>query len=137
MFRNAEMTNRKFALITLVAFLVLAMLACAEKQFVNPHVYAAISGSANQFYDQTTDKLLADDVWVFRPDGTYSAIVNVDGQRLMLSGRYGGDNAAEDFFIAIDTDGDGEYDDSLYASDDFSYIEWRRSDGTLKYVLAP
>jgi len=131
------MANRKLAIITPVAFLILAMLACAEKQFANPHVYSATSGPANQFYDQTADKILTDDVWVFRPDGTYSAILNVDGQRLMLSGRYGGDNAAEDFFIAIDTDGDGEYDDSLYASDDFSYIEWQRSNGTLKYALAP
>jgi len=117
--------------------LILAVLACAERTFADLRVYSARPGSASLFYDKGTDKILADDVWVFRPDGTFSAVVNADGQRLTLSGRYGGDDAGEDFVFAIDTNGDGKYDDDLYASDDFSYIEWRRESGTTRYSLAP
>jgi hypothetical protein len=116
--------------------LILATIACAEKYFVNIRVYAAIPGSYSEFYDKSANRILQDNVWVFRPDGTFSAIVIVDGERKLLSGKYGADNAGDDMYISIDTNDDGKYDDSLYVSKDSSFIEWRRNNGTLKYLLA-
>jgi hypothetical protein len=135
--KSAMKMNKRLTLAVALAMLVLAILACAERSFTDTHVYAAMPGFASEFYDQAADRILQDDVWVFRPDGKYSAIVQVEGNRLTLSGRYGGDDAGNGFYFSIDTNNDGEYDDSLYASEGFSYIEWRRSSGTLKYVLAP
>lgn len=126
--------SKRLDFIVPLIVLVLAVLACAEKHFGNLRVYSATLGSVGQFYDQTADRILADDVWVFRPNGTFSAVVNVDGQKLTLSGKYGGDDAGKDFFFSIDTNNDGKYDDNLYASNDFSYIEWRREGGILKYI---
>jgi len=106
--------------------------------FVDLRVYSAAQGTANQFYDSTTDKILGEDIWVFRPDGTYSAIVNVDGKILTLSGVYSGDDVGDVFIFSIETNNDHEFDESLYTDpdDDFSFIEWRRESGSLKYYLA-
>ncbi len=107
-----------------------------RRTFVDLHVYSATSGTANQFYDSTIDKILGEDIWVFRPNGTYSAIVNVGGKILTLSGVYSGDDVGDDFIFSIETNNDSKFDESLYSDDNFSFIEWRHKSGTLKYLLA-
>ena len=105
--------------------------------FADLHVYSAVVGTTSQFYDSTTDKILGENIWVFRPDGTYSAIVNVDGNTLTLSGVYSGDDVGNnDFIFSIETNNDHEFDESLYTDGVFSFLEWRRDSGTLKYYLA-
>ena len=120
-----------------ILLLAFTALACGAGQvFANRQVYSAIPGPANQFYDPITDKILADDVWVFRSDGTYTAIINVDEQRRIRSGKY---EIGEDL-IYLDIDYDSEvfsYADILFVCNDGSSIEWQRSDETLIYSLAP
>jgi hypothetical protein len=132
-----KITKRKYLLALPLIILIIATLACAERQFGNTRVFSATPGTADKFYDQTADKILLDNVWVFHPDGTYDAVVVIEGQRKTISGRYGGDDSGEGFYFSIDTDNDGNYDDYLVASEGFMYLEWRRDSETLKYFLAP
>lgn len=103
--------------------------------FADLRVYSATTGTINQYYDSATDKILSKNIWVFRPDGTYSAIVNIDGKTLNLSGVYSGDGSESGFIFSIETNNDSHFDESLYTDDSFSFIEWRRESGTLKYFL--
>ena len=119
-------------LITLVA----TILACGYKTFGAIHVYSATSGYVSQFYNSTTDTILADNVWVFYPDGKYKALVLVDGKQTNLSGKYGAEDAGDEFTISIDTDGDSKFDDDLYPDDNLSYFEWHHNSNILKYYLA-
>jgi len=128
--------KKRFARFILFIVFILVTFACADKQFGNIRIYAAIPGSSSDFYDKSKNRILQDNVWVFLPDGTFSAIVIADDKRNIFSGKYGADNAGEDMFISIDTNGDGKFDDSLFLSKDSLFIEWRRKDGTLKYLLA-
>ena len=107
-----------------------------RRVFVDLHVYSATSGTAEQFYDLVNDKILGENIWVFRPNGTYSAILNLDGKILTLSGVYSGDDVGDDFIFSIETSNDHEFDESLYTDDEFSFIEWRRENGVIKYYLA-
>ncbi len=132
---NRKISNLFYILLALLS-LVASMLACAERTFTDLHVYSETPGAIEEFYDQSTNKILQDNVWVFRSDGTYSAIVNIDGERISLAGKYGGDDVGDDFLFSIDIDNDGTYDDTIFASDDFTFIEWRRESGTLKYFLS-
>lgn len=122
-----------------VLMLVLAALACGGRVFGDLRVYSANPGPASEFYDPVGDRILADDVWVFRPDGTFDAIVNVDEQRSTLSGTYEGDNAGHVLYLFLDTDGDGETDASLILDDENFSIVWQREreGGELIYYLAP
>lgn len=105
--------------------------------FVDLRVYSATPGTVSQYYDSTADKILGENVWFFRPDGTYSAIINDEGEVINLSGVYSGDDVGGDVFIfSIETNNDSEYDESLYTDDDFSFIEWRREIGTFTYYRA-
>ena len=134
----ADLKTQNFRYIRLVIpllALILSTLACAEKYFDNTQVYSAEKGTVEEFYDTKNDKILADNVWVFKPDGTYSALINIGGQKRLLSGKYGGDNLSNhEFAFSIDTNNDGQYDDNLWIIDgDFAVIEWRREDATLRY----
>jgi hypothetical protein len=104
--------------------------------FKDLRVYSATPGTPNQFYDPIADKLLREDVWVFRPNGTYKAEVSVDGEILELSGVYAGDQTGQGFIFSIETNNDSTFDESLYTDDNFSFIEWRRDGESLKYYLA-
>lgn len=133
---NSQRWKKLSRILLAVLALVVSTLACAEKTFTDLHVYSASFGTVGQFYDQATDKILEENVWVFRSDGSYTAIVNIDGEIITLTGKYGGDDVGDDFLFSIDTNNDGNYDEQIFASDDFSFIEWRRESGTLKYYLA-
>lgn len=120
----------------LVIFFLMS-LACGGRVFEKQRVYSVTRGPAKQFYDSTTNKILADDVWVFQPDGTFAAIVMVNGERRILSGKYEGDETGGGFFFFLDLDGDGNFnDDNIFLGKDDSYIEWRRNSETFTYFLA-
>ena len=104
--------------------------------FKDLRVYSATPGTPSQFYDPINDKILGEDVWVFRSDGTYKAAVNVEGELLDLSGVYAGDDTGQSFIFSIETNNDSTFDESLYTDDKFSFIEWRRDGEMLKYYLA-
>lgn len=127
--------KRLTSILLSVIALVVASLACGERIFTDLKVYASDAGVITDFYDIQGDQILADNVWVFHPDGTYNAIVVLDGERLNLSGKYAGDDVGDEFVFSIDTNGDGEYDEHLYAIDEFQAIEWRRETGTLKFTV--
>jgi hypothetical protein len=132
------MKKHVFLLIPALA-LGLASLACAGRVFAELRVYSATHAPVVQLYDAATDTILRDDVWVFRPDGTFDAVLIIDDQRLLLSGTYDGDDAGEEFVFGLDIDGDGQDDELIYADvtgDSFSFIEWRRDNGTFRYWLA-
>jgi len=133
---SAQKSSNFFHIILALLALIATTLACAEKTFADLHVYSDSPGAVEQFYDRAADKILKENVWVFHPDGSYSANVEVDGESLILSGKYGGDDAGDEFLFSIDTDNDGNYDETFFVGDDFSLIEWRRESGTLKYFLA-
>ena len=132
----AQKSNNLLCVLLALLALIVSTLACAERTFTDLHVYSASPGTVEQFYDRTADKILKENVWVFRSDASYTANLKVDGERMTLSGKYGGDDVGDEFLFSIDIDNDGSYDETIFASDDFSFIEWRRESGTLKYFLA-
>jgi hypothetical protein len=130
------MKNR-IQLCLILITLIIATLACGYKTFGDLRVYSSISGSANQFYDATTDAILADNVWIFYPDGKYKAVVMIDGKQTNLHGKYGAEDIGNVFTILLDTDGDGKFDDELYPDHNSSYFEWHYESNTVTYYLAP
>lgn len=132
--------NRQRRLLFVVMALVLTSFACGSRVFEKPHVYANPPQPLAEVYDSSTDLILADNVWVFRPDGTFEARLENNGQHLHLSGTYDGDDTGSGFFIFLDTDGDGQPDDQLLLdteNDAYSYIEWEaEADTTVRYWLA-
>ena len=130
------MVNKHLRLLIPALALGLAGLACAGRVFTELRVYSATPAPIEQLYDTGTDTILQDDVWVFRPDGSFDAVLIIDGERFLLSGTYEGDDAGEEFIFGLDIDGDGQDDELIYAdvaNDGFSFIEWRRDDGTFRY----
>lgn len=115
--------------------LVWSILACGERNFDSIQVYSATKGNIEEFYDFEMDKILVSNVWVFKPNGTYEALIELEGEIRSLRGKYGGDDLSKnEFAFSIDTNDDGVYDDNLWVTNgDFSIIEWRRKEITLKY----
>ncbi len=103
--------------------------------FTDLRVYSATPGTPSQFYDPIADKIIGENVWVFRSDGTYRAKVTVSGELLNLSGVYAGDDTGQGFLFSIEINNDSTFDESLYTDDNFSFIEWKREGETLKYYL--
>ena len=130
------MKNRIQLSLSLIA-LIITVLACGYKTFGNLRVYSSTSGSASQFYDATADTILAENVWVFYPNGEYKAVVIVDEKQTTLRGKYGAEDIGDVFAIVIDTDGDGKFDDELYPDHNSSYFEWRHENSIVTYYLAP
>jgi hypothetical protein len=130
--------NRNLRLLIPALALGVANLVCTGRVFTQLHVYSATPAPIEQLYDTTTDTILHDDVWVFRSDGTFDAVLIINGERLLLSGTYNGDDAGDEFIFGLDIDDDGQDDELIYADvtdDSFSLIEWRRDDGTFIYRL--
>lgn len=130
------MKNRIQLSLSLIA-LIITVLACGYKTFGNLRIYSSTSGSASQFYDATADTILAENVWVFYPEGKYKAIVIIDGKQTILRGKYGAEDRGDDFIISIDTDNDGKFDDELYPDHNSSYFEWHHENNIVTYYLAP
>ncbi len=132
------MKNRLLIVLALAA-LIASSLACAARKYVSDtRVYASTSGGvADDFYNSTSKQILQDGVWVFQPDGTFTARLTVDGAPLSLAGKYQGDDSGKDFLIHLDTNSDGAFEDSLYMNQDDTSFEWRRPSGTLTFYLAP
>jgi hypothetical protein len=107
-----------------------------RRPFLALHVYSKNPGTVDQFYDTASDAIRGENVWVFRSNGHYSAVINVDGQIRNFSGVYGFDDVGDDMIFSIETNGDSHFDKSLYTINDFSYVEWRRKSGTVRYFLA-
>jgi hypothetical protein len=122
--------------IAAVLVLTIAMLACGGRVFTERQIYSSNPGAAEELYNPATDEILVGDVWVFRPDGTFDAVVNLDDEQLYLSGSYEGDNAGEGFYFFLDLAGSGQSDEEVFLSDDNSYIEWKHEGQTLRYTLA-
>jgi len=125
-------------IIVLVA-LCIAILACGGRVFTDVRVYSLKPASLHDLYDQSSDRILKEDVWVFRPDGSFDVIVWIGGELIALTGAYEGDDAGDEFLFMLDTDGEGEFDEQLVADtedDRFMWIEWRTEDGTYIYWLA-
>lgn len=131
--------NRQRRLLLMVIALALLSFACGGRVFEEPHVYANPPQPLAVVYDSSTDRILADNAWVFRPDGTFEARVENNGQHLHLSGTYSGDDTGTAFFFFLDTDGDGQSDDQVLLDtedDAYSYIEWEAEAGTtIRYWL--
>lgn|GEM_PF-6012643 len=125
----------KLHLIILIAVFVIVTLACGGRVFTELHVYSATPNPIEQVYNPSTDEILAENVWVFRPDGSFEAVVKHGNQQYLLSGDYEGDSDGRGFFFFLDTTGDGKFDEEVLLSDDDSYIEWQREGQTIRYVL--
>ncbi len=108
----------------------------SRRPFGAIHVYSATPGSVDQYYDAASDTIRGEDVWVFHPNGIYSAVLCVDGKIKRWSGSYSFDGVGDDMMFFIETNGDGNYDVQLYTAEGFPYIEWRRQSGTIRYVRA-
>ena len=124
------------AILSLIALFTVTI-ACSYRYFADFRVYSATPGSAIQFFDSTTDTIIADNVWVFYPEGNFKAVVIVEGKRTTLHGKYGVDNAADNWLISIDVDSRKKFNDHLYLNDSFSYFEWRGDNNVITYYLAP
>ncbi len=108
----------------------------SRRPFVALHVYSATPGSVDQYYDAASETIRGEDVWVFRPNGTYSAVLRVDGKINRWSGSYSFDDVGDDMMFFIETNGDSNYDVQLYTAEGFPYVEWRRQSGPIRYVRA-
>jgi hypothetical protein len=132
--------NRQRRLFFVFVALALASFACGSRIFEKPHVYANPPQPLAEVYDSSTDRILGENAWVFRPDGTFEARLETNGERLHLSGTYDGDDTGSGFFFFLDTDGDGQSDDQVLLdteNDAYSYIEWQAEAGTpVRYWLA-
>ncbi len=126
-------------LIVVVLFLVAATLACAGRVFETSHVYALTPIPAQEAYDASTDAVVADNAWVFRPDGTFAANLSACGTRTHLSGTYSGDDVGPDtFLILLDTNKDGTSDDQVQLDVHniaYSFLEWDCAGQTLRFGL--
>ena len=125
-----------------LAFLVLitASLACAGRVFQNTHVYALPQIPLLEAYDPTSDAILADNVWVFRPDGTFQARITSCKGHEQFSGSYSGDDVGSDFLFLLDTNGDGTTDDQVQLDvqdDAYSFIDWKCSEQPIRFWLLP
>lgn len=128
--------RRLAPLIGLTALLV-AGLACGGRVFTDLRVYSLEPGSQADFYDSEADVILKDNVWVFRPDGTFEARITVTDTLTSLLGHYEGDNIGSGFVMFLDFDGDQVFEDEVSVADDNSYIEWEHQGQTYRFVLAP
>ncbi len=129
------MIKRAFLIVILV-FILLTTAACSERRYASfTRVYAADKGTQETFYDATNNRILRENVWVIQPDGTFSARLTLDGETVDWAGQYDAHTQGRDFVIAVDTNGDGQYEETLYVNGDVS-VEWRRPAGTLTYYLS-
>jgi hypothetical protein len=121
-----------------LSILVSASLACAGRVFDELHVYSSPTRSLADVYDPSTDTILAENVWVFRPDGTFSAQLIINGDQLIMSGTYEGDDTGTGFFFLLDTDGDGKNDEEVeldVEEDEYSFISWEYGSDTFLFWL--
>jgi hypothetical protein len=108
----------------------------SRRPFLALHVYSTIPGTVDQYYDTATDTIRGENVWVFRSSGHYSAVVKDDGQIRNFSGVYSFDDVGDDMIFSLETNGESHFDKYLYTIKDFSYVEWRRKSGVVRYFLA-
>jgi hypothetical protein len=90
-------------------------------------------------YDPNGDRVLGDNVWVFRPNGTFDAVMHTGGQELILTGTYSTRKGEDGLLIDLGTDGDGEFggkfDEGLYVGYNSLYIEWQYENEWLGFYL--
>jgi hypothetical protein len=90
-------------------------------------------------YDPNGDRVLGDNVWVFRPNGTFDAVMHKDGQELILTGTYSTRKGEDGLLIDLETDGDGEFDgkfdEDLSVGYNSLYIEWQYENEWLGFYL--
>jgi hypothetical protein len=126
-------------MVLVVVALASSVLACGGRVSTDVRVYTSAADSIQESYDAATDRILREDVWLFRRDGTFDALLRIAGREVSLTGTYEGDDAGDQFIFRIDVDGDGDFDDQLVSDADeggFSWIEWRPADVTYRYWLA-
>ncbi len=129
------MCRRLLVLTSISVLLLLASAGCSGRRYTtNMRVYSADKGPQETFYDATNSKILQENVWVFQPDGTYAAKLTLDGQLVDWAGQYDAHNQGKDFVIAVDTNEDGRYEETLFVNRDIS-VEWQRPGGSLTYYL--
>ncbi len=137
LFRLRFLLSNRMTSVVFALFLLVTALACGAGQiFATRQVYSATTGTATEFYDSTSDKILKDNVWVFYPDGTYKANLLIAGVRLTRSGKY----EANEGVIDLDTSYEGDkytYTDQLFQNKDSSQITWHRPERDFVYYLAP
>jgi hypothetical protein len=107
---------------------------------VDTRIYSSEGGKPTDFYDFQDGGIIAEDVWVFRSDGTFDAILVVENERIDLSGKYEGDDVGDmGFFIFLNTDKDGRFDDGEVLldteNDEYKWIEWVHKGITYRYYL--
>ncbi len=127
--------NKRAFLTVILGLVLLAAAACSERRYASfTRVYAADKGIQETFFDATNNKILQENVWVFQPDGTYTASLSLDGKTVDWAGQYDAHTQGKDFVIAVDTNGDGKYEETLYVNGDVS-VDWRRPSGTQTFYL--
>jgi hypothetical protein len=118
----------------------LSILACAGRTFTLTKVYAIDTGKIAEYYDEETETIIGEDVWAFRSDGTFDAILIVEEEIMTLSGKYEGDDVGDmGFYIFLNTDIDGIFDDGEVLldteNDEYKWIEWIHNGITYRYYL--
>lgn len=118
--------------------LVLATIACAGRVFETTHVYSLSQVPLSEVYESESDLIRGDNVWVFRPDGTFEANVPVCKTGGNLSGFYSGDDVGSEFIFLLDLDGDGAAEDQVtldVENDGFAFIDWICGDQVFRFFL--
>ncbi|KAA3648177.1 MAG: hypothetical protein DWQ07_04055 [Chloroflexi bacterium] len=106
--------------------------------FSELHVYSEDSVLLEEVYDGANDEIIGNNVWVFRPDGTFDVRLGIEDEVIEFSGNYEGDDTGNGFFFFLDLDLDGEFDDEILVdmeNDSFSFIEWNNDGAIYRYVL--
>ena len=129
------MRMRLFLAVIAVA---VSSLACAGRVFETTHVYSLSELTVSQAYEPNSGTILADNVWVFRPDGTFEARIPACNTRDHLFGSYSGDDVGSEFLFLLDLNEDGQGEDTVRVdvkNDEYAYIEWDCDDQTLRFIL--
>ncbi|NOH10616.1 MAG: hypothetical protein HND51_03130 [Chloroflexi bacterium] len=130
--------DKRIYLVFPITFITIAVLACAGRVFSELHVYSEDSVLLEEVYDGANDEIIGNNVWVFRPDGTFDVRLGIEDEVIEFSGNYEGDDTGNGFFFFLDLDLDGEFDDEILVdmeNDSFSFIEWNNDGAIYRYVL--
>ena len=132
--QKVNIVRRRMTFFILIIAVIAITFACAGRIFEKQHIFSNPIRQINEVYDYSTDTIIADDVWVFNPDGTFKAKIKDSSKILEITGTYSGDDIGERylFFLFINDDNDADYEVQLDTENDlYSFIEWKNGDNSI------